>query len=445
MVFVLDDNREPLRPCSPKRARLLLERGRATVFRLRPFTIIIGDWLAGSSSFQPLTLKLDPGSKTTGAAIVREIPSGEGEGSRVEIVQLLEIWRRGQTIRKKLEQRRNYRRRRRSKNLRYRQPRFLNRGNKGKGWLPPSIRRRVDSTVNVARKLATLAPITGLAVETVRFDAQRLQNPEITGVEYQQGELFGYEVREYLLEKFGRSCAYCEAEKVPFQVEHVVPKAKGGSNRISNLTLACERRNWEKGDRDLEDYLAKRPELAKSVKVRAKAPLRDVAAVNSTRWALWNALKSFGLPMAMGSGGRTKFNRTRLGIPKSHALDAACVGEVSAVTGWRRNVLTIRRMGRGSHQRTRVDAYGFPRGHLSRSKSVFGFRTGDLVRANVPKGKFRGVWTGRVAVRATGSFDIKTVEGKKTVNNKRCTLLRLNDGYEYGFGPGYLEPNSSLG
>ena len=32
-----------------------------------------------------------------------------------------------------------------------------------------------------------------------------MENAEISGVEYQQGELQGYEVREYLLEKWGRA------------------------------------------------------------------------------------------------------------------------------------------------------------------------------------------------------------------------------------------------
>ena len=60
-----------------------------------------------------------------------------------------------------------------------------------------------------------------------------MQHPEIQGVEYQQGELFGYEVRAYLLEKWGRQCAYCGAQEVPLQVEHIVCRAQGGSNRVT--------------------------------------------------------------------------------------------------------------------------------------------------------------------------------------------------------------------
>ena len=61
--------------------------------------------------------------------------------------------------------------------------------------------------VNRIRKYV---PITGISQELVKFDTQAMQNPEVSGVEYQQGELAGYEVREYLLEKWDRRCAYCD-------------------------------------------------------------------------------------------------------------------------------------------------------------------------------------------------------------------------------------------
>jgi 5-methylcytosine-specific restriction endonuclease McrA len=85
---------------------------------------------------------------------------------------------------------------------------------------------------------------------------QQTENPEISGAEYQQGQLQGYEVREYLLEKWGRKCAYCGAEYTPLQVEHIQPKARGGSNRISNLTLACQPCNQRKGAMPVEQFLA---------------------------------------------------------------------------------------------------------------------------------------------------------------------------------------------
>jgi 5-methylcytosine-specific restriction endonuclease McrA len=445
MVFVLDKFGNPLMPCTEKRARLLLERRRARVVQIVPFAIELKDRLAGDCAFQPLILKFDPGSKATGVALARVAEPGSSEdGPGLAAVNFYQLTHRGAQIKRKLEQRRNYRRRRRSANLRYRKPRFLNRKNKRPGWLAPSIKHRVDQVVNFVSKISKLAPITGLSMELARFDSQALQNPEIQGVEYQRGELAGCEAKEYLLEKWGRKCVYCGAEDVPLQVEHVVPKAKGGSDRISNLTLACRGCNERKGAKDLEDFLAKKPELAKKILARAKVPLRDAAAVNSARWSLFNRLEEFDLPLSVGTGGRTKHNRLRFGISKSHALDAACVGRMSGLEGWEgKSVLEIISRGRGSYQRTRVTADGFPRGYLMRSKTAFGFQTGDLVIAVVPSGKHAGTHVGRVAVRVSGSFDISTKNGKKTVNRKYCRRLQRNDGYEYKLTKQNLDPNSS--
>jgi 5-methylcytosine-specific restriction endonuclease McrA len=163
-------------------------------------------------------------------------------------------------------------------------------------------------------------------MELVRFDTQRLNNPEITGIEYQQGELFGYEVREYLLTKWNHQCAYCGASGVPLQVEHIYPKSKGGSNRVSNLCLACQPCNVKKGTQPIKQFLASKPDVLQQILAIAKRPLKDAAAVNSTRWALYHQLTATGLPVETGTGGLSKFNRTRLGLSKTHWLDAACVG-----------------------------------------------------------------------------------------------------------------------
>ena len=319
-VFVLDKRKRPLMPCSEKRARLLLARGRAVMVRVHPFTIRLKDRIGGE--MQALRLKLDPGGKTTGLALVRE-----AEGGEQHVCWLGEIAHRGQAIRDALLQRRGFRRRRRGVNLRYRAPRFNNR-TRPAGWLAPSLQHRVDTTMAWVTRLTRLAPVTALSQERVRFDMQAMENPEVSGVEYQQGELAGYEVREYLLEKWGRQCAYCPATDVPLQVEHIVATACGGTNRVSNLTLACRKCNEAKGTQRIEDFLAHDPARLARIKAQAKAPLKAAAAVNSTRWALFNALRDTGLPVETGTGGRTKWNRTRLGIPKGHALDAACVGVV---------------------------------------------------------------------------------------------------------------------
>jgi hypothetical protein len=260
-----------------------------------------------------------------------------------------------------------------------------------------------------------------MSQELVRFDLQKIQNPEISGVEYQQGELFGYEIREYMLEKWNRTCAYCGAKDVRLEIEHIQPKAKNGSNRVSNLTLACRTCNQSKGQQDIKNFLSEKPDLLQRILVQAKKPLADASAVNSTRWALYKELCSTGLPVETGTGGMTKFNRTQLGLPKTHYWDAASVGESTLEVLSIKNVnpIIIKATGHGNRQMLQTDKYGFPRRNKdgkqvvrTRQKVFHGFQTGDMVRAIVPTGKNTGTHTGRVTVRAGRVFDLTTATGK---------------------------------
>jgi hypothetical protein len=328
-VFVLDKRKKPLMPCSEKRARLLLAKGRACVHRLIPFAIRLVDREVANCAFQSVEIKLDPGSKTTGIALVRlseKISRETGEiVTETAALNLLELTHRGRQISEALTARRQMRRRRRG-NLRYRE--------------------------------------------------------------------------------------------------------------ISNLVLACIPCNTHKAAQPVEVFLEKKPEVLKRVLAQVKRPLKDAAAVNSTRWALFNALKETGLPVSVATGGKTKFNRNVMGIPKTHAVDAACVGEVSAIANWQRPTLALKCTGRGSYQRTRLNAFGFPRGYLMREKSAKGFRTGDYVVATVPTGKKAGIHTGRVAIRKSGSFNIQT--GREVIQGigyKYCRILQRGDGYGYSWLP----------
>ncbi|MEC5218420.1 5-methylcytosine-specific restriction endonuclease McrA [Actimicrobium sp. GrIS 1.19] len=434
-VFVVDRNQRPVMPCSEKRARKLLEAGRARVHRLIPFCIrIIDRSLVGCAS-QPIRLKIDPGSKVTGLALVRERVTTDASSGEViisaHVLNLFELVHRGRQISEALTSRSQMRRRRRG-NLRYREPRFLNRGNKARGWLAPSLQHRINTILAWVDRLRRWVPIKGLSQELVRFDMQQMEAPEISGVEYQQGTLAGYEAREYLLEKWARKCAYCDAKGVPLNIDHVRAKAEGGSDRISNLTVACMPCNSKKSARNVKDFLKRDPARLARITAQLKRPLLDAAAVNATRWALLNALKATGLPVQTGSGGLTKFNRSRLGIPKTHSLDAVCIGAVDAAVSWNRPTLTIKCTGRGSYQRTRLDAFGFPRGYLMRQKSVHGFCTGDMATAIVTKGGKIGTHTGRVAVRKTGSFNIQTQQGVvQGISHKHCKIIQRADGYGY--------------
>lgn len=423
-VFLLDANQQPMGVVHPAHARKLLSAQRAAVFRRYPFTIIFKATAKPDFQPNPLQLKLDPGANTTGIAVL--------DGDKV--VWAAELKHRGFQIRDALTSRRQLRRSRRNRKTRYRQARFLNR-TRDEGWIAPSLESRVCNIITWVKRLCKLAPIQSLAQELVRFDMQKLQNPEISGEEYQQGTLYQYEVREYLLEKWGRECAYCRAKNVPFEVEHIVPRSKGGTNRVSNLTLACNPCNTKKGNQDVRDFLKRKPDILNRILAQAKKPLAASAAVNATRWVLCRRLQQLGLPVEVGTGGRTKFNRTRQELPKTHWLDAACVGASTPqlVLGTTQPLL-IEAKGHGTRQMCRTDKYGFPTRYVPQNKFVHGFQTGDIVKAVVTKGKKVGTHVGRVAVRSTGSFNISTAHGLvQGISHKYCTSIHKKDGFAYGF------------
>lgn len=430
-VFVLDRKGQPMMPCHPARARKLLQKGRAKVHRLIPFTIRIIDRVIEESTTQPVRLKLDPGYNVTGIALVRQ------DGDIQHVLHLAELHHRGHVVRKRLRQRAGRRRRRRFARCRHRRWRGYNRRNKYNKvskWLPPSLLSRVYNTTNWAALYRKFLPVAAIDIEATRFDTQKLQNPEITGVEYQQGTLYGYETREYLLEKWGRQCAYCDVDNVPLQIDHIVPKAAGGSNRVSNLTLACVRCNQAKGAQSIDQFLADDPKRLAVIKRQTKKSLSAAAYMNSARDVLTRALGETGLPIAPSTGGYTKYNRSRLGIPKTHALDASCVGGLGSVGGWRQNVLTIKAVGRGSYQRTLCDKFGFPRGYYMRHKKVHGFQSGDQVSVTVPRGKHKGTHRGSAVVRATGRFDISTSTGRRAgIGWSYFSLLQRAAGYSFAF------------
>jgi len=454
-VLVLDAHRAPLMPCHPARARALLRQGKAAVFRRFPFTIILRDRVGGNT--QKIAAKSDPGSQTTGLALVATFQRGP------TVIWAAELTHRGQAIRAALEKRRQRRRSRRHRTTRYRAPRFDHR-TRSPGWLPPSIQHRVVTVITWYQRLMRWAPITDISVERVRFDIQALENPEIHGVEYQQGTLLGYEVREYLLEKWQRTCAYCDVQGVPLEIDHVHPRSRGGSDRVSNLVIACHDCNQAKDTQSLATFLSGDSERRKRqqgvaaqyagndakkhaerqwheatrlarVLRQVQSPFRDAAAVNATRHRLCERLVALGLPVETGSGGRTKFNRAQQQYPKAHWIDAACVGHTGAQVRLdpSHRPLRITATGHGRRQMQNMTAIGFPRGRAkSRQKQYFGFQTGDLVRAVVTGGKHVGTFVGRVLCRKSGSFDIHTPSGRiGGVPHRYCHSVHRSDGYRY--------------
>jgi len=190
-VFVLDTQMRPIDPVHPGHARLLLKQGRAAVYRRYPFTIIL-KVAVEQLVREPLRLKLDPGSKTTGIALINDVAGA--------VVWAAELSHRGQHMKRNLEKRRALRRSRRQRKTRYRAPRFQNRRRR-KGVLPPSLESRVCNVLTWVRRLQCLCPVEAISQELVRFDTQALEHPDIEGVEYQQGRRAANEVREYALQR----------------------------------------------------------------------------------------------------------------------------------------------------------------------------------------------------------------------------------------------------
>ncbi len=433
-VFVLDRQKQPLTPVHPGRARLLLSRGKAAVYRRFPFTIILKGPVE-EPSVDPLRLKLDPGATTTGIAIVNQA-SGE-------VVFAADLTHRGFAITASLIRRRSVRHARRQRHTRYRQPRFNNRRTNQTGWLPPSLHSRIANILTWVGRLRRVCPIAAISLELVKFDTQLMQNAEIAGVAYQQGTLQGYELREYLLEKWGRTCAYCDAKGVPLQIEHVYPRSIYGESGVGRLTLACQPCNTKKGTQELTTFLQNEPERLASILAQMTRPLKDAAAVNATRWLLYERLQGQGLPMETGSGGLTKYNRSIRSLPKAHWIDAACVGSSTPVVLVVQGVhpFHIIATGHGCRQVCLMSRCGFPRTTAKQAKQVKGYQTGDIVRAVVTQGKKSGTYVGKVAVRSSGSFNITTTHGVvQGISHRFCTPIHLRDGYRYEKGAAAFLP-----
>src|SRR6266700_5531060 len=393
-VLVVDAQRQPLHPCTPARARLLLKQRKAAVLRRFPFVLILKETRPETLG-QELRVKIDPGSKTTGLAIVNETTG--------EVLWAADLTHRGEEVREALTKRRAARRSRRSRRTRYRQPRFTNR-RRPKGWLPPSLRSRSDNVLTWVAQLRRWCPVGALSLELVKFDTALMQDASLQGKDYQTGTLAACEVRQYVLLLWRHTCAYCGVSGVPLELDHVIPRSCGGSDRESNRVPACHRCNQRKGNRSLQEFLQARPAVLQRIQAHLKTPLAGAAAVNTLRWALYERLQATGLPVEVGSGGRTRWNRVSQGLPKTHWLDAAAVGastpqvlHVERVMPWL--IWATRRQRR---QMCLVDERGFPRTRAKTSSRVRGFQTGDMVRAIVPKGQRVGTYVGRVAVRASG-------------------------------------------
>lgn len=457
-VAVIDASKQPLSPVSAENAHRLLSQERAAVFRWYPFCIILKKTIQSPSPAH-LRLKIDPGSKVTGLVILDDATG--------EVILAIHLEHRANEIADSMRSRASLRRGRRGRKTQYRPKRFNNRkASRRKGLKQPCLTSRVANIVTWVKRLMALFPIGTISLELVRFDLQKLENPDISGTDYQHGTLWQSELMKYLLEKWEHKCAYCgvsdrDGKDFRWEADHFIARSKGGSDQIRNRVLSCGTCNAKKGDMDAREFLKKQPERLECIQAQMKAPLKDAAAVNSTRNELHRRLKKIGLPIECGSGGRTRWNRLERKLPKDHWIDAACVGAstppVLHIEGVR--PLITKAVGNGNRQVCRVDKYGFrvknkdgsfikPREH----KRSHGFQTGDIVKVELWKLKDyqsraeqwrakgykvtkEGTCVGRMNIDSIEKGSFYFGRGKERVhfNYTYCQTIQRSDGYNYRY------------
>ena len=389
-VPVLNMRGKPLMPTTPAKARHLLKQGKGKVVKRKPFIIQLT--IATGETKQDIKLGIDAGYSKVGFSATtekKEIISGE--------LQLRK------DVSKKIEQKKNYRIIRRSR-LWHRQPRFDNR-TRQEGWIPPSLQHKLDTHIRLIQNLKQWLPITKTIIEVATFDTQKMQNPEISGIEYQQGELQGYHIREYLLEKFGRKCVYCKKKNLPLEVEHIIPKSRGGSSRVSNLTTSCRKCNVDKGTQTAEEF--GHPNIQKL----AKQSLKSTVFMNVVRKILSNQINA-----EETFGYITKYGRIKHDIQKSHENDAFVIAGGSnqercksfMVIQTRRNNRSIQINRRGYKPSIRRKRYKL--------------QPNDIIQYNNKLHKIKGVHCKGIRV---------ILQNKKSVAFKKVELLSYGKGLTY--------------
>lgn len=309
MVYVLNIDGQPLMPTDKHgKVRHLLKDGRAEVVKRCPFTIRL---LYDSTHYtQDIVLGVDAGSKHIGLSATtetKELYASDVE-LRNDIVDLIST-------------RRQNRRSRRNRKIRYRKACFQNRISGKKNWLAPSIRQKVDTHMTVVSRVCMILPVTKIIVETASFDIHKIKDPDISGTGYQQGEQLDFwNVREYVLSRDGHTCQCCKGKsKDPVLNVHHIESRKTGGDAPNNLITLCE--TCHKG------YHSGAVQLPKAI--HRGMSFKDAAFMGVMRWNFYNKLKEIyelqGIEIRMTFGYLTKNTRIRHYLPKEYYIDARCI------------------------------------------------------------------------------------------------------------------------
>ena len=389
---------KPLMPTSPPRARKLLKAGKARVARREPFTIRM--MVPTGETLQSVTLGMDCGYRHVGLSATTQ--KEELIASEVELRD---------DVSKLLSDRLELRRSRRNRKTRYRAPRFDNRvHSKNKGWLAPSVENRIQAHLSRVRMVQSILPVSRIVVETASFDMQLLKNPDISGVQYQQGEQLGFwNVREYVLFRDGHRCCHCHGRSGdPILNVHHIESRKTGGDAPNNLMTLCEtcHRAYHSGKIEL--------------KAKRGKSLRPEAFMGIMRRTVLERLREGnpGLEVQNTYGYITKHTRIANGIAKSHCADAYCIaGNLKAVRrGEHLFQKQMRKHNRQIHKLT-ILKDGVRKRHQA-PYEVRGFRLFDKVLCQGQVGFIFGR-------RSSGYFDIRRLDGTRISTSARSDRLRL--------------------
>lgn len=402
MIYVINIKGNPLMPCKEAKARKLLKNSLAKIIKRTPFTIQL--LFECENKTQDITLGIDAGSKTIGVSASTE----KQELYSAEVVLRNDIVDLISTRRQNRKTRRN--------RLRYRKPRFNNRiKSKKNGWLAPSILQKIETHLNVIKKIHQFLPISKIIVETASFDIQKIKNPNIAGVEYQQGEqLEFWNVREYVLHRDGHTCQHCKGKSKDkiLNIHHIESRKTGGDSP-SNLITLCEtcHKKYHNGEIEL--------------KIKRGKSFKDAAFMGIMRWAFYKKLKETYQNVKMTFGYITKNIRISNNLPKEHYIDAYCIAGNLKAKLMDSYFYQIKKR----CQNRQIHKSNFLKGGRKKLNQapyiVKGFRLFDKVSY---QGKSYYIF-GR---RSSGAFDIRDLSGNKVNKGAiNCKYLKLLETRKY--------------
>ena len=399
LVYVLNKNGQPLMPTSRcGKVKHLLNKGLAKVVKRCPFTIQL---LYDSNSYtQPISLGIDAGSKIIGISATtetKELYAAEVE-LRNDIVDLIST-------------KREFRHTRRNRKTRYRAPRFNNRKNKKDGWLAPSVQHKINTHIKIVDNVCKILPIKKITIEVASFDIQKIKNPDIQGIEYQQGEQLDFwNTREYVLFRDDHTCQCCKGKSKDkcLNVHHIESRKVGG-DAPNNLITLCEtcHKAYHQGLINLPKH------------IKRGMSFRDTTFMGIMRWEFYNQLKAkYGDIVFMTFGYITKHTRIENNLIKMHCIDARCIsGNANAMPlDYYYQQKKVRNHNRSLHKCTILK--GGIRKSNQAPKYVYGYQLFDKVLYN-------GIECYIFGRRSSGYFDLRLLDGTKISSGASYKKLKL--------------------